>query len=181
LRPRLLRGLRRHLPRKLLALFVVAWFATAGWNTGKPLPEGLHVRGDTHAVDGASLRFLTDVTAADAFGQRLADQSIFDASLRLIEEAHGFLLLDMFLFNDDAGQGAAGEVLRPLSSEVRDALIARRRTEPTLPILVLVDPINIAYATRLTPALRELADAGVDVVVTDLDPLRDSNPVWSGF
>lgn len=176
----LLRSLRRRLPRTLLALFVVAWFATAGWNTGKPLPDGVHVRGATHAVPAADLRFLADVTTADAFGQRLADQRIFDAARRLIAESRDFLVLDMFLFNDDTGQAGA-DVLRPLSSEMRAALIERRRADPRMPILVIADPINTAYTGRLTPALRELTDAGIDVVITNLDPLRDSNPLWSGL
>lgn len=143
----------------------------------------MHVAGAYHDVPTSSLRFLSDVTAADAFGQRLVTQSIFDAQLALIAEAQGFLLVDYFLFSDDGGpsQQARPAPLRPLSSQVRAALLARRAADPSLPILVIVDPINVHYAPGLTPELKALKDAGIDVVVTNLDPLRDSNAMYSAL
>ncbi|MET0293286.1 MAG: phospholipase D-like domain-containing protein [Steroidobacteraceae bacterium] len=174
-------ALRRWAPRSLLALLFVTWCATIGWQTAKPLPDGLRVNGAYHDVPTESLRFLSDVTSADAFGQRLMTQGIFDATLALIHEAQGFLLVDYFLFNDDGGPelDAGAPSQRPLSSELRQALLARRAADPSLPMLVLVDPINVHYLNDLSPELLELQNAGIDVVVTELDRLRDSNAMYS--
>jgi phosphatidylserine/phosphatidylglycerophosphate/cardiolipin synthase-like enzyme len=175
--------MRRWLPRALLAALFVAWCATVGWQTAKPLPSGVHVAGPYYEVPTAQLTFLSDVTTADAFSQRLMTQSIFDATLKLVGEAQGFLLLDYFLFNDDGGPAPTPGVLaqRPLSSQLRAALLARRAADPTLPILVVADPINVHYLTDLTPELQELEAAGIDVVVIDLDHLRDSNAGYSAL
>jgi phosphatidylserine/phosphatidylglycerophosphate/cardiolipin synthase-like enzyme len=175
--------MRRWLPRAILAAFFIAWCAIAGWQTAKPLAPGVHVAGPYYEVPTAELGFLTDVTTADAFSQRLMTQSIFDATLALVNEAQGFLLIDYFLFNDDGGPSpaAGGAPQRPMSSELRAALLARRAADPTLPILVIADPINVHYLTDLTPELMELEAAGIDVVVVDLDRLRDSNAGYSAL
>lgn len=174
--------IRRWLPRLLLAAFVVAWAATMGWHVGKPPPPGTHVAGDYHEVDTASLTFLADVTTADAFGRRIVEQRIADATLSLVREAQGFLLIDFFLFNAQGGRELEGDgPVRPLSAELRQALLERRRADPTLPIVVVLDPINLTYGPELTPELGELRDAGIELVVSDLDALRDSNPLYSGL
>jgi phosphatidylserine/phosphatidylglycerophosphate/cardiolipin synthase-like enzyme len=175
--------IRRWLPRGLLAAFIVAWAATMGWHTGKPLAPGVHVAGEFQEVDTASLRFLADVTSADAFGQRLVNQKIVDATLAIVREAQGFLLLDYFLFNDQGGpnRDTAPPPYRALSSELRQALLERRAADPSLPILVIVDPINLTYGDVLPPELKALQEAGIDVVTANLDPLRDSNAGYSAL
>jgi hypothetical protein len=181
--PGFLQGVRRWVPRALFAALFVTWCATVGWQTAKQLPPGLRVAGAFHEVPTSSLRFLTDVTAADAFGQRLMTHTVFDATLKLVNEAQGFLLLDYFLFNDDGGPklDRNSPSQRPLSSELRAALLARRAADPSLPILVIFDPINVHYLTDLPPELEELEAAGIDIVVVDLDDLRDSNAGYSAL
>lgn len=172
---------RRWIPRALLATLIVAWSATVGWHTGKPLAPGAHVAGAYVPVEPSQVRFLADVTSADAFGQRLAGQQIFDALLSLVRESQGFLIVDCFLFNDQDGAGLGGPPLRALSGELRDALLARHSADPALPILVLVDPINASYGPRLPPGMQALRNAGIDVVPVDLDVLRDSNAGYSAL
>jgi hypothetical protein len=46
---------------------------------------------------------------------------------------------------------------------------------------VLVDPINDYYRGSAPPFLAQLDEIGVDVVVTRLEPLRDSNPAYSAL
>jgi phosphatidylserine/phosphatidylglycerophosphate/cardiolipin synthase-like enzyme len=111
------------------------------------------------------------------------DQST-DRPLRLVAESRDVLVLDYFLFNPQVGPsgepiayGVGG--LRPVASELRDALLARRRADPGLPILLIVDPINAWYGADLPPDLQALRDAGIDVVTVNLDPLRDSNALYS--
>jgi hypothetical protein len=142
----------------------------------------MRVTGQFAQVPEESLRLLTDVTSADHYAQLSARQSIHPATLELVRNARHFLLLDYFLFNDQGGP--AGPLryergLRPVAAELVTAVRNLRTQQPDLPILVLVDPINDYYRGTAPPLLAALEEAGVSVVVTKLDPLRDSNPVYS--
>jgi phosphatidylserine/phosphatidylglycerophosphate/cardiolipin synthase-like enzyme len=172
---------RRWILRGGVAVLLVTWLATAAWQSAKPLPAGLHVTAAPVTVDAARLHFLADVTANDAFGQPVIMRQIFDATLALVADAKDLLVVDYFLFNAQRGvlDAAPDPRLVPLSALLRDALLARHRADPQLPILVLVDPINSGYGPVLAPELMALKDAGIDVVTVDLDPLRDSNALYS--
>ena len=50
-----------------------------------------------------------------------------------------------------------------------------------MPIVLVTDPINDVYGGDPSPQLRALRDAGVQVVITDLARLRDSNPSYSAL
>ncbi|MEO7774044.1 MAG: phospholipase D-like domain-containing protein [Steroidobacteraceae bacterium] len=179
---------RRWILRSCLALLFCAGFAIGWWHGHKPLPAGLHIAGNLLETPTANLQLLTDRTAADAYGRPLIEQQIFDSTLALIASSRDLLVLDYFLFNDHQGAlrdnqsaATAPRAYRTLSGELRDALLARSRAEPALSILLLIDPINLGYGTRLTPEFDALRRAGIDVVPVNLDALRDSNPVWSGL
>src|SRR6185436_12367925 len=51
----------------------------------------------------------------------------------------------------------------------------------SLSVLLITDPINDVYGGAPSPALAELRKAGIEVVVTNLEPLRDSNPLYSSL
>jgi PLD-like domain len=150
------------------------------WQSSKPLPPGLHVAGAPTNIEPEQLRLLTDLTASDAFGQPVVSQQIFDATLGLVSEACQFLVMDYFLFNAHRGPLSAPDGrLKPQSQILRDALLARRRAVPEMPILLLVDPINSSYGTTLSNDLQKLRDAGIAVVPVALDTLRDPNALYS--
>lgn len=159
---------------------LLLWFAAAGWHMTKPLPAGMHVRSEWAAVPAGDVRFLRDQTTADAYGRALVDQQIFDHVLAIVGAAREFIVLDFFLFNDHAG-AATPPPYRELSAQLRDALIARKRAVPRLQVLFITDPINDVYGGAPSADLDALRTAGIDVVVTNLDRLRDSNPVYSGL
>ncbi len=164
------------------AALLLGWAGMAWWQTSKPLPEGVHVSGAPVAADTRELQFLADTTASDAFSQPILTQQLTDTTLALIANAHDLLVLDYFLFNSQRAAGteaAADQRLKPVAQRIRDALLARRKADPKLAMLVLVDPINVAYGDELGPELGTLKAAGIDVVLTNLDPLRDSNPLYS--
>jgi len=133
-----------------------------------------------HSVPARHVTFIADITSADAYGRSISSQAIFDETLKVIRGAHDFLVLDFFMFNNRHGQlDPASPVLRPLSATLRDALIERRQEVPGLKVLFITDPINELYGAAPSPDLRLLRAAGIDVVATDLDQLRDSNHVYS--
>ncbi|MEM6638848.1 MAG: phospholipase D-like domain-containing protein [Pseudomonadota bacterium] len=147
----------------------------------KPLPAGLSFRGAPHAA--ADIALYVDRTFVDERGDRVAEQSIFDALFELIDRAEHFLVVDQFLFNDF--QGPVPETTRALSSELVGRLIARKQASPDLRIVVITDPVNTLYGGRPSKTLDALGASGVEVVITDLRALRDSHmpysPFWRSF
>jgi hypothetical protein len=153
------------------------------WHTLKPLPPGVHVAGAYVATPDSALRFLTDVTAQDGAGGMLRQQHIHAATLAAVRDARDFLVMDYFLFNGQGGPKGALQYrdgLAPVSAELIAALRALRAAQPALPILVITDPINDYYRGTAPPMLAALRAQGIEVVVTDLSALRDSNPIYSG-
>ncbi len=172
----------RHLWRRAVLLACLAvWGSTAYWHTHKQLPPGTHVASSWRQVPAANVTFIADITAADAYGRPVMSQAIFDEVLGIIRTAQRFLVLDYFLFNGDRGPIATDSPVRPLSSQLRDALIEQRKINPDLRVLLITDPINDIYGGRPSQDLQMLRDAGIDVVVTDLDRLRDSNFIYSSL
>ncbi len=172
---------KRRLGRLFAYGFIGLWATVALWNLFKPLPDGVRVRGTIVDTPLSQLRFLSDVTAADVFGEPVVRQQIFDAVIALIGNAREYLVLDFFLFNSQRGAALGAEPHRELSIELRDALLARKRAMPELKILVIADPINDVYGALPSRDLAALRGAGIEVVTPDLDSLRDSNPIYSSF
>ena len=115
----------------------------------------------------------------DADGIRHTDQQIFDAVFDMIQRARKLVLLDMFLYNDF--QRGKPETTRLLSSELTDTLLQQKQAYPDITIAVITDPINTVYGSLPSAQFKQLTDAGITVVFTDLTRLRDSNPLYSFF
>ncbi len=156
-------------------LLLVAGLGSGGCHTIKPPPIGTDFSGGEHPA--ARVKFLADVTYVDDNGTRHSDQQIFDEVFKLIHGARRFILVDMFLFNDF--QGASPEYTRLLSSELTEALLARKRHHPDIEIVVITDPINIVYGGIRSPQLDALHEAGIQVTMSRLEKLRDSNLIYS--
>ncbi|MEQ5801778.1 phospholipase D family protein [Halomonas sp. H10-9-1] len=161
----------------ILMALLVAWGAMGAWQRYKPLPDGVSRAFPERPAE--AVRFLADESWFDATGERHLEQHIFDEVLDLIGQARRLVVLDMFLFNDFAG-GSDGDGFRPLSTELSDALIAQKRRYPGLEAVVITDPLNTLYGGLELDHLQALRDAGIRVVITDLNRLRASNPLWSG-
>ncbi|HEX5677800.1 MAG TPA: phospholipase D family protein [Alcanivorax sp.] len=168
----------------LILVLASAWLLTGLYHVFKPLPEGVGEAWPTRPAEDVAV--LIDDTwvnqaAADDEGEprRHFEQAIFDEFFRLIGQAETLVVVDMFLFNDMAG--ATTDTLRPLSEQLTEALIERKRQRPDLRAVLITDPFNTLYGGVRAPHLTRLEDAGVEVVFTDLPRLRDSNPSWSAL
>lgn len=172
---------RRTWRRIVLFALLIVWAGTAVWETEKPLPPGTHTHAEWQVSSPADVSFIADITTADAYGRAIMSQDIFDQVLAIVRGAQRFLVIDYFLFNAHRGKAGGPAPTRALSSELRDALIEQKKLKPDLRILFITDPINDVYGGDPSEDLRRLRDAGVDVVVTNLDALRDSNYIYSSF
>jgi len=171
---------RRRYRRAISAAVIGIWLVLACWEANKPLPPGLRVAAPWHSVRAQDVSFIADITSADAYGRPISSQAIFDETLKIVRSARRFVVLDYFMFNSRRGElDDSSPLLRPLSAALRDALIERRQQLPSLEILFITDPINELYGAEPSSDLRLLRAAGINVVVTDLDALRDSNHLYS--
>lgn len=175
--------LRARIRRIALVCLLAAWALTAWHHSHKELPAGMHVASAVCSAAPGDVTFIADVTASDAFGHALASQGIFDAVLALVRSSERFIVLDYRTYSDAqrAAAAAAEPATRPLAEELTRALLARRAARPALEILVITDPAGEHYGARPSPELERLRAAGIAVVSTDLDRLRDSNPVYSSL
>ena len=154
----------------------LAYFGSALYHIYKPLPDGLNFQGK---LRHAKVKFLADQTYLDAQGKQQQDHKIFKEILSLIEQANSTIVIDMFLFNSEVG--SSKQVHQKLSQQLTDALISKKALNPLIEIRVITDPINSVYGGVLPENYRQLRQGGIDVIETDLSPLRASNPLWSGF
>ncbi|NLD18187.1 MAG: phospholipase, partial [Tissierellia bacterium] len=126
---------------------------------------------------GEDVEFLYDLTYVKD-GERILEQKIFDAQMALIKEAEEFILLDIFLFNDEYNKD---EITYPSQvSDMTDLLIQKKNDNPQMSIILITDPLNNFYGAYEQIHLKRLKESGIEVVVTDLNELRDSNPLISG-
>jgi phospholipase D-like protein len=164
--------------RRLLLLCLVALWAGAAWHeTHKPLPVGTHLASPTCTVAAQDVAFVADITAADAWGHPVSSQAIFDNVLEVMHAARRFIVLDYAAF----GAGAAADPARRVAAELTDALLARRRAQPGLAVLFITDPASERYGAARSPELQLLRAAGIDVVITAVDQLRDPNLLYAGL
>jgi hypothetical protein len=170
---------RRFRKRWVLWLILATWTALGLWNTTKPMAPGTDVDAPAISVDATDVQFLSDLTYSDTQGKPVYEQQIYDEVFGIVDAAQSFVIADFFLFNDLMGAGNGAH--RHLSRELADHLIARKAARPNLAVLVITDPINDVYGGATSALFDELRRAGIEVVLTDLSQLRDSNPAYSAL
>lgn len=160
-----------------LFLFLAAILSGIGfYHSRKKIPPGLS--SETPDYSGSNVRFFSDLTWEEE-GILHQDQHIFEEIICLVNQASRYVMVDMFLFNDLRGRGAM--VHKDISLELTEALLDRKEKYPDMFIVVVTDPVNIVYGGYTNPYLTRLDQAGIKIVITDLDVLRDSNILYSPF
>ncbi|MDU7115011.1 MAG: phospholipase D family protein [Peptoniphilus harei] len=136
-------------------------------------PPGTNVSSDFKDAD---CKFLYDLTYLKG-GKRIHEQEIFKREMENIKNAEKFLMIDFFLYNDDYDKSMdfPNQV-----EEMTDLLVAKKKENPDMPILFVTDPINNFYGAYEEDNLKKLRENGIELVVTDLNKMRDSNPLLSG-
>lgn len=137
-------------------------------------PPGTNLSSDFKDAD---CEFLYDLTYLKD-GKRLHEKRIFNQEMELIKNAQDFLMLDFFLFNDEYPDSMD---FPSQVEEMTDLLIAKKKENPNMPILFVTDPINNFYGAYEEDNLKRLRENGIEVVVTDLNKMRDSNALVSGI
>lgn len=161
-----------------LCAFILLYIAIILWHTYKPLPEGVSYLGDIYRTEDVQL--FTDLTyAEDREGTGLKRElEIFDEVYHMIDEAEEFIVLDFFLFDPYSDEQIEfPDIVQTLTAN----LLLKKQQHPDMPIVFITDPINTGYGSYTNEWLENMEDAGIDVVYTNLDRLRDSTPIYSGL
>lgn len=160
--------------KRVLWILLLMWLIPTAYSFTTKNPEGTNVSGE---FAPAEAEFIYDLSYVKD-GKKVHEQKIFDREMEMIGEAEEFLMVDFFLFNATYDQ----DVDCPKQvAAMTDLLIEKKRENPAMPILFVTDPINNFYGAYEEANIKRLKEAGIEVVVTDLNRMRDSNPLFSGI
>lgn len=162
----------------VICLFALIYIAVILWHTYKPLPDGVSFEGDIHKTN--TVEFITDLTyAQDQEGTGMVHENhIFEQVNATIDEAKEFVVIDFFLFD---GYYDEKVDFPKIADTLSTALANKKKENPTMPIVFITDPLNHGYGSYENEWFKKMRDAGVEIVYTDLDSLRDSTPIYSGI
>jgi len=166
---------RRKKGFRVIGLILVVLLLSGFYGTQKSLPEGISV--NSPWIKAETVEFLYDLTYQKD-GNKEQEQNIFDKAITMIDEAEDFIVVDMFLFNDDYNRKFE---FPNLSETMATALADKKRSYPDMPIYVITDEINTFYGVYESKSIQTLKDADIPVIITNLDALRNSNGGYSAF
>lgn len=139
----------------------------------KPLPEGIAYRSEVKQAE--TVTFYRDLTTT-ANGDRTLDHEIFDRVHELINEAEDFIVIDMFMMD---GRVSEDKGYPDLSGNLMEELIKKKQENKDMPIIFITDPFNTGYGSYKGEWLEPMKEVGIDVIITNLEPLRDPTPLYS--
>ncbi len=169
---------RRRIVYATAGVLAIMYVLVIVWHTYKPLPEGISYEGEMHELENVEM--LYDLSfAQDKKGTNTEHHlEIFDEVYALIDEAEDFIVIDFFLFDNYNDQ----KIEFPAVSEtLTERLLKKKKENPDMPIYFITDPLNTGYGSFESQFLDALEEAGIEIIITDLDKLRDSMPLYSGF
>lgn len=160
----------------IFILFISIYSSVIIYNLLKPLPEGVSIEGSTHQVNDVD--FLQDLTYQDDKGNTIVEQEIMTTMIQEIELAENFIIVDMFLFNSDSNHD---QKYPKITEAFTKLLIEKKQNNPHIKIIFISDKVNTVYGAYTSPEFTEMEKNDIEVVETELDSLRDSNPLYTGL
>lgn len=133
------------------------------------------MEGDIHQVKDVEL--LTDLTYQNNQKKRIVQHEIIDSMIKEVQKANEFIVIDMFLFNKDTNED---QQYPKLAEKFTEAVIKKKQEKPKREIILITDKINTVYDSYLSKEFKQLKESGVKVIETELNDLRDPNPLYSG-
>ncbi len=169
---------RRRIVYATAGVLALMYFIVIIWNTFKPLPEGISYEGELHELENVEMLYDLSFAQDQRGAQTEHHLEIFNEVYALIDEAEEFIVIDFFLFDNYNDQ----KIEFPTVSEMlTEHLLEKKKENPDMPIYFITDPLNIGYGSFENQFLESMKEAGIEIIITDLDKLRDSMPLYSGF
>ncbi|MDQ0218563.1 phospholipase [Peribacillus cavernae] len=172
------KGKKKWYTRKSIYITVIALMIVSiviVYNQYKPLPEGVSYQSKVHHVK--DVQFIYDLSYKDNNEKIIHERRIFNEINKAIEDAESYLVIDMFLFNGYYDEKAN---FPNISENLTQKIIEQKKKKPNLEAIFITDEVNTTYQSYKSKEIEKLKKNGVKVVVTNLDRLRDPNPLYSG-
>lgn len=162
---------------------LIAWVITALWYSDRRLPPGLRVGSPWQTLPASQVRFIRDLSAADASGAALWERQIDTSMEAMIAQARDIVVLDTGIFGDLPASGPRASRLRvapTVAANLAETLLRAKQQQPGLQVLLLVDPASDEF-TAATGPIQRLRTAGINVVTVDVNRLRSANAPFVAF
>ena len=112
--------------KTLGAVLILIPVVVGSYHVFKSSPESVSYESDVYQTDSA--KFIYDLTYETEDGTIQNDQTILDHMYDIIDEAESFLLMDLFLFNDDYDR--TSQKFPSVSHDLADRLIQKKQNNP---------------------------------------------------
>lgn len=157
----------------ILSIYIVTMLV----HVYKPLPQDISYESPVYRVEADQVKFYYNVTGKRD-GKKVFTEQIFKRTLEVIHEADEFIVLDFFLFNSyhEKNKNFPG-----VTEKITEALVKKKQENPEMKIIFISDEVNTSYQSHSTPEFEKLKKNGIDVVLTNVEPLRDSMPIYSAI
>lgn len=130
-----------------------------------------------------NVQFLYDLTYLDKNGNINYDRKIWDKTYEVLNNAKDYLIIEMFLFNDIYNKDK--ENFPQFAKEYTEKLVKKKRENPNLKVYVLSDENNNMYGAFEHPFIKEMKNAGIEVIEVGIMELKDTfpwySPIWRTF
>lgn len=160
----------------IIPLIVLAILIPVAISFFWPSPKGSDVVTSWYDIEDLDIIF--DLTYLDN-GEYIHDQHILDQQIDMINKAQDYIIIDLFLFNDDYDREK--HTYPKSTQKFTDALIKKKNQNSNIDIVFITDPVNNFYGAYEQEVFTQMKNAGIDVIVTDLTKLRDPNFIYSGL
>ncbi len=103
--------------------------------------------------------------------KRVHHRGISPVALDMIKHAQKQIIMSAFLFDS---MYSTSKPEFDIVQAIADLFLEKKRTNPEMKITVILDSINRAYASRISPVVQKFRENGIDVFYTDMSVTKPS-------
>ena len=170
---------RKNSMKKYLVAGIMAF--TVSCSTIKNPPLGINYESPIRETENAEFHY--DLTYLDKDGNIQYDRNLWDATLKVVDNAKDYLIIEMFLFNDLYNKDK--ERFPEFAKEYTEKLVKKQQENPNLKVYILADENNNFYGAFEHPFITSMKNAGINVIIVDIFKLKDTfpwySPIWRTF
>ena len=170
---------RKNSMKKYLVAGIMAF--TVSCSTIKNPPLGINYESPIRETENAE--FYYDLTYLDKDGNIQYDRNLWDATLKVVDNAKDYLIIEMFLFNDLYNKDK--EHFPEFAKKYTERLVKKQEENPNLKVYILADENNNFYGAFEHPFIASMKNAGINVIIVDIFKLKDTfpwySPIWRTF
>jgi hypothetical protein len=126
-------------------------------------------------TDDSAVDFVMTYNGWDILkSERIRHRGISAKAKDMIIKAKKSIVASVFLFDNMYG---SNEPEYNVVNDLTNLLIKKKKDNPEMNIVVILDPLNRAYSRRVSPSVQKFVDNGIDVYYSDLLPTKAATSV----